>query len=926
MRKICVIVLSFVLAFSAFLPMSVTAASNTYDISAWRTKVEVAIPEGYDVITRDTPSGDPIFRKLGTTSSVVFDEFERYDIYLKARSSDNIVVTMSERVLDHFDLLSDTTLPGRIAQLEGWYAKYGLKIVDYRLCHNAQLQFLEIYFTDPVRNISALQYYTVYNGRSVSFILYSNSVRLNEKQENTLKAVVNNSRISNAPTYTDPDADTEAFQYTDTDSRVSFTVPKNWKQVGFAQEKELADVQFVSTKDAECTMVFGGTDIWGKMSASDTIGHTREDLNSSKFTMADIADFFGISADKVSMVTYNGAQYFQFETDYPLDIYGDGIWRHVTQLVHIDSGWMYMFQFSGTSTHKRYSDFEKLLNSVNYPAVSEAEATDPSKPATSVPDPSKQDSLKSDLYNAAAIVFVVLLLLLIATVIVIAVATIPKKRNEILPKLEHSPTYHAPETKPISNAEKTVVCKKCGEKLIENRRFCTRCGTEMIEAKNGSEYEQHDVLRTETEEIAMFCQKCGQKLSPENNLQCSFCGTVVEHPSEVDTPAPKTGREEPAQQETKPKKKSVKKIVRIASLSLVFLAGIGCAALFFMGPKVILQDINAINGCPEFYNLKFGMTVDQASNWIKMKHKAIKGLESSSYYEVDDFMKDSHILIDESEVFSLYGIEAEDVYVAFDEKYVNAVMFAFNKEEVSHKEIVDLYVKIYGPATTQTSSTATWVGTKTTIEVYDYESSSNDREKTIVVRYSITDNSQYTTLSFDGPELDPCDFLGKNNAFNKKPSYYINGLKKDNDYSYEKFSAAGFANFEKYTLYPKFEYMGIDKGYTAITFDKDGSEDTIGVVSYLFLLDSSNAVDRMSYIEKALTQEYGACISCTYTSTKYSELGILDITFDELKQKVGSNTQGIYHVQWESNGRKITLGLTISVDKSYYDGSVSYTD
>lgn len=441
-----------------------------------------------------------------------------------------------------------------------------------------------------------------------------------------------------------------------------------------------------------------------------------------------------------------------------------------------------------------------------------------------------------------------------------------------------------------------------------------------------SEYEQKDVLSIETEEKAMFCRKCGQKLSPENNSQCTFCGTVVEYNSEVDISAPETDEEEPAQQEAKPKKKSVKKIILIASLSLVLLAGIVCAALFFMGPKVTPQDINTINGCLEFYNVEFGMTVDQASKVIEMKHKPIKGMESSSYFEVDDFMKSSHIIFDEGEVFSLYGIEAASVYVAFDEKYVDAVMFTFDKEEVSYKKIADLYVKIYGAATTETSSTATWVGPKTTIDVYDYEIFSDDGEKTIVVRYTITENSQYTTLSFDGPELDPCDFLGRNNAFNKKPSYYTNGLKKDDDYSYEKFSAEGFANFEKYTLYPRFEYMGIDKGYTAITFDKDGSEDTIGVVSYLFLLDKSNAVDRMSYIEKALTQKYGACSSCTYTSTNYSELGIVDITFDELKQKVGSNTQGIYNVQWESNGRKITLGLTISVDKTYYDGSVAYTD
>ena len=253
-------------------------------------------------------------------------------------------------------------------------------------------------------------------------------------------------------------------------------------------------------------------------------------------------------------------------------------------------------------------------------------------------------------------------------------------------------------------------------------------------------------------------------------------------------------------------------------------------------------------------------------------------------------------------------------------------MFTFEKEDVSYKKIADLYVRIYGPATASTSSIATWVGPKTTIDVYDYEAFSDDGEKTIVVMYSISENSQYTTLSFDGPELDPCDFLGNNNPFDKKPYYYTNGLKRDDDYSCKKFSVEGFANFEKYTLYPQFEYMGISKGNTAIAFDKDCSEDTIGVVSYLFLLDNANAVDRMIYIEKALTQKYGAYSSCTYTSTKYGELGIVDISFDELTQKVSSGTPGIYNVQWERGGRTITLSLTISVDKTYYDGSVAYTD
>ena len=107
MRKVCVIVLSVVLAFSALFSMSVTAASNTYDISALGLQVKVTIPEEYDVSLRDT-----------STNSEISSEFERYGIYLKAISQDNIVVTISKHTLKHFDLLSDTTLHEIVSPLK----------------------------------------------------------------------------------------------------------------------------------------------------------------------------------------------------------------------------------------------------------------------------------------------------------------------------------------------------------------------------------------------------------------------------------------------------------------------------------------------------------------------------------------------------------------------------------------------------------------------------------------------------------------------------------------------------------------------------------------------------------------------------------------------------------------------------------------
>lgn len=85
-------------------------------------------------------------------------------------------------------------------------------------------------------------------------------------------------------------------------------------------------------------------------------------------------------------------------------------------------------------------------------------------------------------------------------------------------------------------------------------------------------------------------------------------------------------------------------------------------------------------------------------------------------------------------------------------------------------------------------------------------------------------------------------------------------------------------------------------------------------------------MDRMKYIHSKLAEKYDTAVSSTYTSTYYDKMGVTDVSFDEMIKKITADTEGIYNVQWESNGRKITLGLTISVDKEYYEGSVAFTN
>ncbi len=362
---------------------------------------------------------------------------------------------------------------------------------------------------------------------------------------------------------------------------------------------------------------------------------------------------------------------------------------------------------------------------------------------------------------------------------------------------------------------------------------------------------------------------------------------------------------------TKPSHKKWKPIL-FSAIGVVLVAVITLLIIHFLFGKVEQQDINAIYGCPELYDIEFGTNVDTVDSLIEIEHDTIR---PNPFSDVKP-----RIMLKIDTEFKLYGLPIQNFLCSFDDDKLETVLFLFEKEDVTYKQTIKLYTKIYGQATSSDASETVWSGTKTTITIF------NDSEDDFyIVRYAETPNLRFTMLSFDGAEIDPCGFMGDNYIFDKTASHYTTGLQENKDYSMEHYSAAGFASFSKYTLYPSFEYMGIGTGYTAIAFDVDDSEKTIGIVSYLFYLNQQNAVDRIDYIKNALDQAYGQVDSCTYTSTYYSDMGVVDLTFSEAKTKISAGTQGIYNIQWQIDGYNITLGLTIQTDRAYYDGSVAFS-
>lgn len=439
------------------------------------------------------------------------------------------------------------------------------------------------------------------------------------------------------------------------------------------------------------------------------------------------------------------------------------------------------------------------------------------------------------------------------------------------------------------NNEQKLFCRKCGTPILHDSLFCHNCGAQVLSFHTPSaeapEHEETQVLSPEYVSI-----------NAENTYGATSSSNQGSESNNI-------------KKAKKPERAS--KIV----LSLLLVVLFACIAFFVFLKRpvnILPQDINTITGCPEFYNIQFGMGARQAAAQIDLETYVTVGHMNDSDPENS---QDSTLFLEEDATFELYGIPA-DVFCYFDINKLESVLFLFSKDKTSLEEMTDLYTQIYGPSTRTNLFSSVWEGENTTIHILDAQENGFENDG-ILVYYMSPLNKQYENLTFDGPAHDPCNFLCSD-VFNKKPGYYTEKL-SDDDYDVFEYDS-----YTRYLLYPKFNFMGIESGSTAITLEVDKTNPYIGLCGYEFLLDENSAADRITYIKSLLEKEFGQFSSCDYTPLTYDQLDILPLSFEELIAEIKNGTEGIYYIQWETDPMLISLRLTIDSLNTSYFGAVSY--
>lgn len=366
---------SFVLMLIMVLSMSTTvfaASSKSYQLDDLGMSID--IPSGYVTFTRNISDNDPNLATYGLNKKDLSDLMKSGNIYLNAWDKDvtfEIVVTMIDSTITDFNLMSDTMLNTLASSFKSEYANSGVTVEKYEVYQHDQAKFIKIYINQPNGSDKAygLQYYTVYDNKAINVTMQSYSGKIDSNKEAILQSIVSTVHFAKEPLKLESTPDTAAFTYKDKDTGTEFVVPANWTQDTLSKDRQFLDVKFTSNQEPGLCILYGSTDMWSEMSASEKKGYSRADLNNELFTLDEFAETMGVPKSNVSTVSYGDKEYYKYTTTMTSSSYGVNLEVTMTCLMRIENGYAYTFQFSGDNKNAYYKDFESLLGSVKYPAI-----------------------------------------------------------------------------------------------------------------------------------------------------------------------------------------------------------------------------------------------------------------------------------------------------------------------------------------------------------------------------------------------------------------------------------------------------------------------------------------------------------------------------------------------------------------------------
>ena len=173
------------------------------------------------------------------------------------------------------------------------------------------------------------------------------------------------------------------FTYENTDAEVSFPVPDGWSQ--YVDPADAPNEAYFFSDSDGCYFYFYAADYWAELpeDAQDAIDPASLDL--SAYSETELEDYFYLPSGSLAGVTYGSTPYYLVEetlTDDEIDETAT-----ITEIITANNGFLYYFQFDGTTADSSFTDVEFMLAGLDFHADSAS-----CQPSADVPDSEPEPS------------------------------------------------------------------------------------------------------------------------------------------------------------------------------------------------------------------------------------------------------------------------------------------------------------------------------------------------------------------------------------------------------------------------------------------------------------------------------------------------------------------------------------------------------
>lgn len=395
------------------------------------------------------------------------------------------------------------------------------------------------------------------------------------------------------------------------------------------------------------------------------------------------------------------------------------------------------------------------------------------------------------------------------------------------------------------------------------------------------------------------CPECGMNLKDSERV-CPVCGAKVNG----------WKRAIASQKRRNPKAKGaqIKAVVMY-----LFFAGIAVAKLFLSTtdyePAEIRQTevkesggVSSIEGCPEFYDVKWKMSVDE-----------VVSLTGGKCYTKEDDSENGRncIYLYPDTPVDYLGFESSLTAAAFAKKEadgslsLNSVYMVFDAKSVTFEQMHDKITQKYGKSNVENM----WVGPYTIITIEKMDSNE------FFVNYTYSYNMVVLSEQPYGPDVDPLGLAGESSVLGKDMDTYLLNIPHE-DYSLSKENGKKICK-----LYNGIRYIDIPQPeiYVQLTAGASGK---IESVKYVFPL-KYDRLGSVSYILDTIEEElgilYGRAVSCSFRSFDgpyRAKSNDIIAVMDEIKEC----GHGVYEILWNNASAHFSLDAKNEV----YTGTVTF--